>query len=83
MKTAHSTTSERHGTRYGSNARHISDMGDADANYFVLLGGQDGWLNSETFRDQVELWLAGDYVRMPLSLDIVRREFPLKTELTP
>ena len=33
---------ERHFTRYGSNARHISDLSNIDRNYFVLLGGQDG-----------------------------------------
>ena len=67
MKTAHATTSERHATRYGANARHISDLSDPDLNFFVLLGGQDGWINSSTFLDQVPLWRAGDYVQLPLS----------------
>ena len=34
--------------RYGSNARHVSDMSDPDANFFALIGGQDGWLGSST-----------------------------------
>ena len=76
MKTAHRTTGERHTVSYGSNARHISDMTDPDENYFVLLGGQDGWFNSTTILDQWELWRRGDYVRVPLTLAGVRASFP-------
>ena len=76
MKTAHQTTGERHSVSYGSNARHISDMTDPDENYFVLLGGQDGWFNSTTILDQWELWRRGDYVRVPLTLAGVRANFP-------
>ena len=76
MKTAHQTTGERHTVNYGSNARHISDMTDPDENYFVLLGGQDGWFNSTTILDQWELWRRGDYVRVPLTLAAVRAGFP-------
>ena len=81
MKTAHGSTGERHRVNYGSNARHISDMTDPDANYFVLLGGQDGWLNSSTLLDQWPLWRDGEYVRMPLSLDAVRKGFPYRMAL--
>ena len=66
-KTDHATTVERHATRFGAQARHISDLSHPDENYFVLLGGQDGWFNSETFTDQVELFLRGDFVQVPLS----------------
>ncbi len=76
MKTAHNTTAERHGVTYGSNARHISDMSDPDANWFVLLGGQDGWFNSSTMMDQWALWRSGDYVRVPLTPSEVRATFP-------
>jgi penicillin amidase len=76
MKTAHGLTSERHRVRYGSNARHVSDMTDPDGNLFVLLGGQDGWLNSTTFLDQVPLWREGTYIELPLRLETVRRRFP-------
>ena len=76
MKTAHNPTGERHTVNYGSNARHISDMTDPDENYFVLLGGQDGWFNSTTILDQWELWRRGEYVRVPLSLAEVRAGFP-------
>ncbi len=83
MKTAHADTAERHFTRFGSQARQISDLSDPDANYFALLGGQDGWFNSTTFLDQFDLWQRGDYVRLPLRLETVRAEFRHRTELTP
>ncbi|MDE0333915.1 MAG: penicillin acylase family protein [Defluviicoccus sp.] len=76
MKTAHNTTAERHTATYGSNARHVSDMSDPDANWFVLLGGQDGTFNSSTALDQWDLWRRGEYVRVPLTLPEVRRTFP-------
>jgi penicillin G amidase len=83
MKTAHSTTDERHNTRFGSNARHISDMSDMDRNYFVLLGGQDGWFKSANFLDQVPYWLSGKYVQVPMRLDVVRQAFTRKTVIGP
>lgn len=67
MKTAHQLSDESHRTSYGSQARHISDLSDPDANYFVLLGGEDGWINSKNFTDQLPLWRSGDYIRMPLT----------------
>ena len=75
MKTAHAPSNERHSAFYGSQSRHISDLSDPDANYFVLIGGQDGWINSSTFADQVDLWQEGRYIRMPLRLDVVGEEF--------
>ena len=83
MKTAHATTSERHATRYGANARHVSDLSDMDLNWFVLLGGQDGWLNSTTFLDQLPLWTEGDYIQLPLRLEAVRARTRHTTELEP
>lgn len=83
MKTAHGFSTGRHAARFGANARYISDFGDPDANWFLLLGGQDGWLGSTTFLDQYELWLRGEYVRVPLSPEAVRAQFPYETLLTP
>lgn len=83
LKTAHSRTSERHTTRYGANARFIADLSDPDATHVVLLGGQDGWLKSSTFLDQVPLWLSGDYVALPLSLDKVKGRARQSMELRP
>lgn len=83
MKSAHNPTGDRHPAFYGSQARQISDMADPDANHFVLLGGQDGWLNAEGFTDQLELWQRGEYIRMPLTRPAIEKEFPTVTVLTP
>ncbi|MFQ5972520.1 MAG: penicillin acylase family protein [Alphaproteobacteria bacterium] len=83
MKTAHPLTEDRHNTSFGANARHVSDLSDPDANYFVLLGGQDGWFNSSTFLDQFELWQRGDYIQMPLRPQTVHATFGHRMTLTP
>ncbi|MEQ8700619.1 MAG: penicillin acylase family protein [Bauldia litoralis] len=83
QKTAHDPATGKHATRYGQQARHISDMADPDANWFTLLGGQDGWLSSTTAFDQVKLWREGKYVKVPLRLETVRKAFTHKTALKP
>ena len=83
MKSAHRLTDKPHDSFFGSQSRHLSDLGDPDENYFVLLGGQDGWLNSENFADQVALWRAGEFVQVPLSSDAVASAFNLVTVLQP
>jgi penicillin amidase len=83
FKTAHADTDERHDTRYGAQSRHISDLSDPDANWFVLLGGQDGWFNSASFADQFALWQRGDYMKIPLRPETARAEFAHHMTLTP
>jgi penicillin amidase len=83
MKTAHGPAGGRHVTRFGACARHNSDLADEDSNYFVLLGGQDGWLGSSTFLDQLPLWQRGEYVELPLRLETVRARFRHRTLLRP
>jgi penicillin amidase len=83
MKTRHGFSGGRHTVGFGAQARHISDMADTDANFFVLLGGQDGWLGSTTFADQVSLWREGLHVRVPLRPETVEASFPHVTTLTP
>ncbi|MBU0726814.1 MAG: penicillin acylase family protein [Alphaproteobacteria bacterium] len=83
MKTAHDLVNTRHAARYGSQARHISDMADPDANYFTLLGGQDGWLGSAHFIDQVALWRESRYIRLPLRPESIAAEFPTVQTLRP
>src|SRR5690606_28430469 len=83
MKTAHGFSGDRHAARFGANARHISDFADPDANFVVLLGGQDGWLGSTTFLDQFPLWRRSQYIQVPLSPETVRERFPHETVLTP
>jgi len=75
FKSGRPLSSEPAQVTYGASARHISDLADPDANYFVLKGGQDGWLNSPQLSDQLELWRAGKYLRMPLSLSLVKEQF--------
>jgi len=58
---------------YGAQSRHISDLSDPDANYFVLFGGNDGWLVSPESTDQMELWREGRYMTLPLTPGAVRR----------
>jgi penicillin amidase len=83
MKTAHNSTDERHFTRYGQQARFVADLADPDANYFVLLGGQDGWLGSSTALDQLSLWQGGDYIQVPLRPESVRARFARRLLLEP
>jgi penicillin amidase len=83
MKTSAASSNERHRVRYGSQARHVSDLSDLDSNWFLLLGGQDGWLASSTFMDQVDDWLAGRYIQVPMRAETVRTQFPHAMTLTP
>lgn len=83
MKTSHTLTTKRHNSFYGSQSRHLSDLSDPDANYFVLFGGQDGWINSANFADQVDLWRRGRFIEMPLTPGKIRALFPYVMHLTP
>jgi penicillin G amidase len=82
-KTGHGFVTKPHYVRFGACARHVSDMADPDANYFVLLGGQDGWLGSANFYDQVPLWREGAYVAVPLRESGVMAGFTQETVLRP
>jgi len=82
-KTGHAITDERHLVRFGANSRHVSDLSDPDANWFVLMGGQDGWFNSTTFKDHLPLWQSGAYIHVPMRLETVRQRFQYKTKLWP
>jgi penicillin amidase len=83
MKTGHGLVSGPHEVSFGSMARHVSDLSDPDANWFVLFGGQDGWLGSANFADQVPLWREGRSIRVPLRPATVAAEFPRTTVLSP
>ncbi|MCB2168895.1 MAG: penicillin acylase family protein [Deltaproteobacteria bacterium] len=83
MKTAHTPTSERHAAFYGSNARHISEMSGLDNNWFLLLGGQDGWLGSDHLTDQAALWRENKYIRVPLRLSSIKTNFRRRIILEP
>jgi penicillin amidase len=83
LKSGGGFTDKRHFAGLVAVSRHVSDMGDLDANYFVLLGGQDGWLGSTTLLDQVPLWRDGTYVQVPLRPETVRAKFTHQTILSP
>lgn len=81
LKTAHPTTAQKHTVTYGSQSRHISDLSDLDANYFVLFGGNDGWIGSDKAYDQVKMWQDGTYIQMPLRLENLPQSFKTKLVL--
>ena len=82
-KTGHGLVRKLHYVGFGACARHISDLADLDANRFVLLGGQDGWLGSDNALDQAELWRRGEYITVPMRPASVDATFPHETILTP
>lgn len=85
MKTSHGLLGDGapRPANFGSMARHVSDMADPDANWFTLWGGNDGWLGSPAFSDQIALWRAARSIRVPLRPETVAREFPHLTVLRP
>jgi penicillin amidase len=83
MKTGHGLVTGPHEVSFGSMARQVSDMADPDANWFTLFGGQDGWLGSAAFADQVPLWREGRSIRLPLRPETVAAEYPRVTVLRP
>ncbi len=81
-KTGHGPVHGRHAVSYGASARFVTDMADPDASRAVLLGGQDGWVGSDTFADQVALWRRGEYLDLPLRPETAR-QWPHHTVLQP
>lgn len=82
-KTGHGPVLGPHPVTYGASARFLADMADPDANHGVLLGGQDGFVGSTTFLDQVPLWRAGKYVDLPLRPKTIRERWPHVLDLRP
>lgn len=74
-KAAHPLSSSIWPVTYGANARHVSDLSDINANYFVMLGGNDGWMRTPQTTNQIELWKTGTYLRIPLDVQEVKRDF--------
>jgi penicillin amidase len=71
-KSGHLPARGRHTASYGASARFVADLADPDSNGVVLLGGQDGWLGSVNFLDQVEAWRRGAFVDLPLQAETAR-----------
>ncbi len=76
-KAAFSPGFSQRNVTFGAQARHISDMSDPNENYFVMLGGNDGWLNNPHLYDQVRLWRKGSYIKLPLEMERVKQKFDL------
>ena len=72
-----------HRVTYGSSARHLADFVDPDANFVIIMGGQDGWIGSVNATDQIPLWREGRYLRLPLTSASVAASFGRLTQLTP
>lgn len=83
MKNSHGLVRQRHLVQYGAQARHLSDLSDPDANHFMLLGGNDGWIGSAHYADLLPMWRQSRYLQMPLTAAGIEREFPLAMELAP
>lgn len=82
-KAAHGLLRRRTAADFGASARFLADLADPDENWVVLFGGQDGWLGSSTARDQIALWRAGAYIRLPMSDAAIRAAFRHRTTLVP
>jgi penicillin amidase len=82
-RASHGLSSGKVTTGFGSEARHISDLSDMDSNWFALVGGNDGWINSANFLDQVEPFRTSDLIQVPMRLETVRAKFPYRTTLAP
>lgn len=65
-KTGHGLVRGPHRVGFGACARHVADMGDPASNSAVLLGGQDGWIGSDTYDDQLAVWARGEMIALPL-----------------
>jgi penicillin amidase len=72
-----------HRVTYGSSARHLADFVDPDANFVIIMGGQDGWIGSVNATDQIPLWREGKYLHLPLAPASAAAHFGRLTQLTP
>ncbi|MEM9372142.1 MAG: penicillin acylase family protein [Planctomycetota bacterium] len=82
-KAAHAVTAHKHSPRFGAIARLLLDMGTADNNRVVLLGGQDGWIGSDRMLDMVPLWTEGRFIPLPISADGQASRSRVRTSLIP
>lgn len=82
-KSAFGLATGRHHVGFGAAARHLSDMADEDANFFCLLGGQDGWFGSAAASDQIAAFMAGESFQLPLRAEAVRASFTAITVIEP
>jgi penicillin amidase len=79
----HNLAAGRVNVGFGAVARHISDMSDLDSNWFALLGGNDGWINSANFMDEVDAFRDETLIQLPLRPESVRAKTAYTTILSP
>jgi penicillin amidase len=72
LKSGHNPLADDFSPYHGATARFVADLSDPNANYGVLVSGQDGWFNSANFLDQTPLFLKGEYIQMPMDVEKVR-----------
>jgi penicillin amidase len=82
-RASHDLSTEEVTAGFGAQARHISDMADLDSNWFALVGGNDGWINSENFLDQLEGFRSSTPFSFPMRPETVRTQFRHVTVLNP
>lgn len=82
-KAAHGLADKAHHVPFGAAVRHISDLADPDANWFRLLGGQDGWFGSDNAFDQMADWDQGATIQLPLTPEAARARSPHRVVIKP
>lgn len=84
MKAAFQAGAESGPVTYGAVSRHISLMSDPDHNEFIMLGGNDGWVGSSALSSQVDRWLSGKTIHLPLTKNrVLDRSGLVRMRLTP
>lgn len=83
FKSAHTIGASKHQATFGATARFVTDLSSPDDNHFVIMGGQDGWLGSDSFDDLIPLWREGRLVQIPFSPAGVARTFHRVQSLLP
>ena len=83
LKRGGSSSDEPNDSSFGSNARHISDLSDPDLNFFVMYGGNDGYVRSPFLTNHMDLWQEGKYFQVPLDPEKIRILFHSKHTISP
>jgi penicillin amidase len=83
MKSAHGFATGKHYVGMSSTARYLFDLGDSDANWFAMLGGQDGCPGSLAFTDLIQSWTKQDMLQIPLDLATVKLSYKYAIRLQP
>jgi penicillin amidase len=72
----------RYRVTWGASERHVSDLAE-EVGWFVLPGGQSGYPAGPHTDDQLELWLSGDLVPLPLTREGVEEIARARLRIVP